>query len=331
MKSSSLFVSAGLALSLLSVGISAHAQKPIELSLGHVLTLESHYHAAAKTFADTVEARSKGTMKINLFPAGQLGGEVKMIQAVRTGTQDLVITGGGPVENTARDFSVYSFPYLFNDLDHANSVMQGPIGQEMLGLLSKSNILGLGFISAIERNIFTNGKRITKASDMNGLKIRVIQGQGFVKTYEALGAQPTPMAYAELYTALQNGAVDAAENSPDVFVQDKFIEVSKTYTMARVMYMPAMILMSPARYDRLTAEQKQIIRDATAAAIGAAEVHYKKAYTESLQIIKNRGIEVIEPDLASFHATRESVHASLLNSMPQTRPWYEKITAASKK
>ncbi|WP_269500025.1 TRAP transporter substrate-binding protein [Castellaniella sp. S9] len=269
-------------------------------------------------------------MKINIFPAGQLGGEVKMIQAVRTGTQDLVITGGGPVENTAKEFSVYSFPYLFKDLDQANSVMQGPVGQEMLDLLSKHRLLGLGFISPIERNIFTNGKRITNADDMKGLKIRVIQGQGFVKTYEALGAQPTPMAYAELYTALQNGAVDAAENSPDVFVQDKFIEVSKTYTMARVMYMPALMLMSPSRFERLSPEQQQVIREAAAAAIASADSHYKKGYADSMKIIKDRGVEIIEPDIESFRQIGASVHAGLLESLPDTKPWYEKIVAQTK-
>lgn len=315
---------------LLSMGSAAHAQKPVELTLGHVLTTQSHYHAAAETFAKEVEARSNGTMKVNIFPAGQLGGEVKMIQGVRTGTQDLVITGGGPVENTVKEFSVYSFPYLFKDLDQANSSMQGPIGQEMLELLGQHRLLGLGFISPIERNIFTNGKRITQASDMKGLKIRVIQGQGFVKTYEALGAQPTPMAYAELYTALQNGAVDAAENSPDVFVQDKFIEVSKTYTMARVMYMPALMLMSPSRHERLSPEQQQVVREAAAAAIASADTHYKKGYAESMKIIQERGVEIIEPDLDSFRATSDAVHASLLESMPHTKPWYDKIVAETK-
>jgi len=329
MKTHSLLLSATLAGVLLSAG-AAHAQQPVELTMGHVLTTESHYHAAAVTFAKEVEARSNGSLKINIFPAGQLGGEVKMIQAVRTGTQDLVITGGGPVENTAKEFSVYSFPYLFKDLDQANSVMQGPVGQEMLDLLSKHRLLGLGFISPIERNIFTNGKRITNADDMKGLKIRVIQGQGFVKTYEALGAQPTPMAYAELYTALQNGAVDAAENSPDVFVQDKFIEVSKTYTMARVMYMPALMLMSPSRFERLSPEQQQVIREAAAAAIASADSHYKKGYADSMKIIKDRGVEIIEPDIESFRQIGGSVHAGLLESLPDTKPWYEKIVAQTK-
>jgi len=308
-----------------------HAQQPIELSLGHVVATASQYHFVATTFAKEVETRSNGTIKVNVFPAGQLGGELKMIGAVRTGTQDMVITAGAPLENTVRDFAVLSFPYLFRDRDHAYGVMQGSVGTEMLACLNKYNLVGLGFVVPLERNIFTNGKRITKAADMAGLKIRVIQGQGFVKTYEALGAQPTPMAYAELYTALQNGTVDAAENSPDSFVQDKFIEVSKTYTMARVMYMPALMIMSASRYNRLTPAQQKIIREATAAALKTNEAFYSKNYDDTLAIIKARGVELIEPDLASFRATAPTVHASLLEALPQTKPWYEKIMALQNK
>jgi len=318
---------------MLVLALLAHpvqAQKTLELSLGHVVSTDSQYHVAAETFAKEVQTRSGGTIKVNIFPLAQLGGELKMIQGVRTGTQDLVVTGGAPLENTAREFAVLSFPYLFRDYDHALAVMEGQVGKEMLAGLNKYNLIGLGFVAPIERNIFTNGKRITKAADMVGLKIRVIQGQGFVKTYEALGAQPTPMAYSELYTALQNGAVDAGENSPDNFVQDKFIEVSKTYTMAKVMYMPALMLMSASRYNSLTPGQQAIIRDASAIAVKAAHTYHEKNYADNMEVIKKSGIEIIEPDLASFHATGEAVHASLLNSMPQTKPWYDKIRALEK-
>jgi len=322
--------SAMLALFLLSASSAAQAQAPIELSVGHVNPTNDRFQILAEAFAKEVDARSGGTMKVNIFPSAQLGGEVKMIQATRTGTQDLVITGGGPLENTAREFAVLSFPYLFKDYDHALEVMQGPIGQEMLGGLRKHNLIGLGFAAPYERNIFTNGKRITKASDMAGLKIRVIQAPSFVKTYEALGAQPTPMAYSELYTALQNGTVDAAENAPDNFVDHKFIEVSKTYTLARIMYMPAVMLMSASRYERLTPAQQTIIREASVVAFKVHHDAYKKIYADSLQAITGRGVELIEPDLDSFRATRDAVYASLLQSIPQTRPWYEKIQALEK-
>jgi len=319
-----------LASALLSVSVPLQAQKTIELSLGHVVSTDSQYHVAAEAFAKEIQTRSGGAMKVNIFPLAQLGGELKMIQGTRTGTQDMVITGGAPLENTAREFAVLSFPYLFRDYDHALAVMEGQIGQDMLAGLNKYNLIGLGFAAPIERNIFTNGKRITQAADMIGLKIRVIQGQGFVKTYEALGAQPTPMAYSELYTALQNGAVDAGENSPDNFVQDKFIEVSKTYTMAKVMYMPALMLMSASRYNGLTPDQQTIVREAASIALKAAHRHHEKNYADNMQVIKSRGIEIIEPDLDSFRATRETVHASLLDSMPQTKPWYEKIKVLEK-
>ena len=304
------------------------AAQTVELNIGHVLTTTSHYHAAAAKLAEVAAAKSNGQIKINVFPGAQLGGEVKQIQSARTGTQDIVVTGEAPVENTVKEYTVFSFPYLFNSVDQANGVLQGPVGREMLDLLPKYNLVGLGFISALERNIFTNGKIIKSAADMKGLKIRVIQGPGYVKAYEALGAQPTPMAYTELYMALQNGAVDAAENSPDVFLQDRFVEVSKTYVMAKVMYMPALIIMSKAKFDGLSPEHRKIMHEAAAEAVAFANAHYKKDYADSLETMKKSKIEIIEPDLGSFRVTAPAVHEALLKEFPMAKPWLAKIKAA---
>ena len=312
---------------LLCAAHAASAQT-VELNIGHVLTTTSHYHAAAAKLAEVAAAKSNGQIKINVFPAAQLGGEVKQIQSARTGTQDIVVTGEAPVENTVKEYTVFSFPYLFNSVDQANGVLQGPVGREMLDLLPKYNLVGLGFISALERNIFTNGKVIKSAADMKGLKIRVIQGPGYVKAYEALGAQPTPMAYTELYMALQNGAVDAAENSPDVFLQDRFVEVSKTYVMAKIMYMPALIIMSKSKFDALSPEHKKIMQEAAAEAVAFANAHYKKDYASSLETMKKSKIEIIEPDLESFRVTAPAVHGALLKEFPMAKPWLEKIKAA---
>lgn len=319
-------ISSLVAAGLLSVTLPATAQT-VELNIGHVLTTTSHYHAAAAKLAEIAAAKSNGQIKINVFPGAQLGGEVKQIQSARTGTQDIVVTGEAPIENTVKEYTVFSFPYLFNSVDQANGMLQGPVGREMLDLLPRYNLVGLGFISALERNIFTNGKIIKSAADMKGLKIRVIQGPGYVKAYEALGAQPTPMAYTELYLAMQNGAVDAAENSPDVFLQDRFVEVSKTYVMAKIMYMPALIIMSKAKFDALSPEHRKIIQEASAEAVAFANAHYKKDYAESLETMKKSKIEIIEPDLASFRATASTVHESLLKDFPMAKPWLTKIKA----
>jgi TRAP-type transport system periplasmic protein len=309
---------------LFAFGSPAAAQT-VELNAGHVLATSSHYHAAAVKLAELVAEKSKGQIKINVFPAAQLGGEVKMIQSARTGTQDIVVTGEAPLENTVKDYTVFSFPYLFGSVDEANRVLQGPVGREMLDLLPKYGLVGLGFISALERNIFTNGKVIAKASDMKGLKIRVIPGPGYVTAYKALGAQPTPMAYTELYMALQNGAVDAAENSPDVFMQDRFIEVSKTYSLARIMYMPALIIMSKTKFDSLSPEHQKIIKDASAEAVTYAIEHYKKDYASTFEAMKSSKIQIIEPDVASFRATGPEVYETLLKEFPQAKPWLDKI------
>ncbi|MEP9377338.1 TRAP transporter substrate-binding protein [Aquabacter sp. CN5-332] len=298
----------------------------IELNAGHVLTTASHYHAAAAKLAELVAEKSKGQIKINLFPAAQLGGEVKMIQSVRTGTQDIVVTGEAPLENTVKDYTVFSFPYLFSSVDDANKTLQGPIGKEMLELLPQYGMVGLGFISALERNVFTNGRVVKTAADMKGLKIRVIPGPGYVTAYTALGAQPTPMAYTELYMALQNGAVDAGENSPDLFLQDRFIEVSKTFSFTKIMYMPALIIISKAKFDSFTPEQQKIFREAAAEAVKFAIDHYKKDYAAAIETMKAGGkVQIIEPDLASFRATAPEVYAALLKEFPQAKPWLDKI------
>ncbi|MBI5132282.1 MAG: TRAP transporter substrate-binding protein [Rhodopseudomonas palustris] len=312
---------------ILASTLAAGAQT-LELNAGHVLSTASHYHAAAAKLAELVAEKSKGQIKISVFPAAQLGGEVKMIQSVRTGTQDIVVTGEAPLENTVKDYTVFSFPYLFSSVDEANKTLQSSIGKEMLGLLPQYGMVGLGFISALERNTFTNGRVIKTAADMQGLKIRVIPGPGYITAYKTLGAQPTPMAYTELYMALQNGAVDAAENSPDLFLQDRFVEVSKTFSLTKIMYMPALIIISKSRWDGLTPEQQKIFREAAAEAVTFAIAHYKKDYQEALETIRKSGkVQLVEPDLASFRATAPDVYAALLKEFPQAKPWLDKIKA----
>lgn len=317
-----------LSTAFLLAGTLAAGAQTLELNAGHVLTTASHYHAAAAKLAELVAQKSNGEIKINVFPAAQLGGEVKMIQSVRTGTQDIVVTGEAPLENTVKDYTVFSFPYLFSSVDEANKTLQGPIGKEMLELLPQYGMVGLGFISALERDIFTNGRVIKTAADMQGLKIRVIPGPGYVTAYKALGAQPTPMAYTELYMALQNGAVDAAENSPDLFLQDRFVEVSKSFSLTKIMYMPALILISKSRWDGFTPAQQKIFREAAAEAVTFAIDHYKKDYAAALETIKKSGqIELVEPDLATFRATAPDVYATLLKEFPQAKQWLDKIKA----
>jgi len=324
-------LSASLRIALASAlwvsGLGSGWAKVVELNLGHVVTEQNAYHVAATRLAEIAARMSNGEIKITVFPGGALGGEPKQIQAIRTGTQDMAIMSGAPLEATAQEFSAFSFPYLFKDLDEANRVLQGPVGREMLDLLPKYNIIGFDFISPVERSVMTRSKVISGARDMEGMKIRVIPGPGFIASYGALGAQPTPIAYSELYMALQTGMVDAAENSPDTIMQERFNEVIKTFSLSKMMYMPALIIISKRKYDALSPEHRKILRAASAQAAQEAIVAYRQAYDAALTELA-KTVDVSTPDMASFLATAPSVYARLRKEFPAASPWVDKLIEA---
>lgn len=293
----------------------AQAAEVVELNLGHVLATDSHYHGVAQKLAEVAAQKSNGTLKITIFPSGQLGGEVKLIQSARTGAVPLVVTGEPPLENTVREFGVFSLPYLFPDLNTANKAMQSSFGKHMLGYLDKHGMVGLGWISSLERNIY-GMRKIEHPDDMKGMKIRVIQSPGYVKAYEMLGAQPTPMAYSEVYLALQTGVIDAGEASPDTMIQDKFAEVSKFYNMVKIHYMPAILLMSKARMDKLSPEHQRILREAAGEAVKYGIKHYTDGYDKAMQQIKDMGVVITRPDISEFKSRTAGLYPSLLAGIP---------------
>ncbi len=303
-------------LAALSVTLTAGAlwADPVQLKIGHVLTEGSSYHVAAATFAEELE--KSGEFEVQIFPRGQLGGEVKMIQLATVGALDVVVTGSAPVENTGPQMGLLAMPYLFDDLAQAEDVLRGPAGVHFLDYLSDKKLKGLTFISALERNVLTSQKEIVTPDDMDGLKIRVIQGPAFIETYKALGAQPTPMAYSELYLAMQSGVVDAAEASPDTMIADKFVEVSKYYTLTKAQYMPALMLMSGAKYNSLTDAQKEIVAAASDKAAEAAFATYNDSYKKSIDAMAGLDVTVKEVDAAPFAEKARAAWPALMSSIP---------------
>lgn len=305
----------GLVAAAVALAASVTPASAVELQIGHTLTTDSHYQAAALKFKEVVEAGSKGEITVSIFPQSQLGGEVKMIQSARTGAIAGLITAGPPLENTVQEFSVLSLPYLFDNLDQANAVLQGPVGEKMLKQLESRGLVGLTFLSSFERNVF-GSRAIHKVDDMKGMKIRVLQSPAFIRTYEALGAQPTPMAYSEVFVALQNGVVDGAEADPAQVVQDKFVEVTKFYNFTKTHYMPSLLVLSKARFDALTKEQQDLVRRSAKEAAKASLETYKKTYQEGIDGMKQAKVELISPDLTEFKKVARGVWPSLLSSVP---------------
>lgn len=301
----------------------------VSLNVGHTLAPESHYQIATTKLAEIAAKKSNGQIKINVFPQSQLGGEVKMIQAARTGGLDMFITAQAPLTNTIKAYSLFDMPYLFDSVDQANTVLNGAVGKEFLDMLPKYNLVGLGWLSVMERNVFSS-KPIKSGTDMSGMKIRVMQSPGYVKAYESFGAQPTPMAYGDVYMALQQGVVDGADTSPDQFVMDKFIEVSKFYNITRVHYLPALLIVGKPTWDKLSDAHKKILAESATEALVESRAYYKKSYADSIASMKRAGVQVVEPNVGALKQTSAKVDEQLLSGIPDGKALFDKVQVAKK-
>jgi len=310
----------------LAVAAPIQADAATELKFGHVLKEDSWYQQVAVKFKELVEERSKGDVTVTIFPNGQLGGEAKMIQSARVGAVSLGVASSPIFEPTVPEFAVLSLPYLFDDAAQANARLGGEAGQAMLDLLDQHGVVGLGFFSAAERDVF--GKTaIRSAADLKGLKIRVPQSPSFVDTYEAMGAQATPMAYTELYLALQNGVIDAADTSADVYVSDRFFEVSKYFNLTRVHYAAPVLFMSKLQLGRLSEENQQIVRQAGKDALAFGNEAYAGMVADAIARMKEEGVEVVETDVTGMREEARTVWPTLLEDIPNGQAILDRLSA----
>ncbi len=229
--------------------------------------------------------------------------------------------------NIAKEFSILDLPFLFDNLDEANKVLRTDAGTQLLDLLPEKGLIGLGYSEMVERNVFAK-KAINEAKDLQGLKLRIIEAPGYVETYKSLATQPTPMAYSELYTALQQGVVDGGDTSPDQFVMDKFIEVSDYFNLTRMNYIAIVALMSKSVWDGLTKEQQTIVQEAFAVASDFAPQEYKRQSDKYLEEMKKEGVEVIEPNRDSLKEMTKDVKSKIIGDIPNGQELYDSIQKA---
>ena len=279
-------LAAGLALGL-GVACAAFAQTTT-LKIGYATTKESHYGVGSTTFCDEVEKGTQGRYKCQHFPNSALGGEREQIEAVQLGTQDLVNTSTGPVGNFVPEVKIVDIPFLFRDYDHARKVMDGPIGQDILAKFPSKGIIALAWTENGFRHM-TNSKRdIVKPSDAAGLKMRTMENKVHMDGYRTFGILPTPMAFPELFGALQQGTVDGQENPIPVILSSKFAQVQKHLSLTGHVYSPALLLLSPKVWNKLSDADKKVFVEAAKKA-GAAQ---RKKVNED----ENNGIAQLEKD-----------------------------------
>jgi TRAP-type transport system periplasmic protein len=270
-------------------------------------SMEHPQGLGAKKFADLVEQKSGGKIKVRVFPGGQLGGDLQNVSALQGGTLDLMVLNAGLLVGIVKDFAVLDLPFLFNTAEEADAVVDGPVGTKLFEKLPDKGLVGLGYFELGFRNV-TNSKRpIVKAEDFQGIKLRVLQSPLFIDLFNTLGANTVAMPFPEVYTALEQRVIDGQENPVTVIFDTKFQEVQKYLSLTRHIYNAQSVIMGKKTWDKLSEEERKIVQ----ASLNEAEAYQRQVSREkSLQVLddlKKAGMQVNEVSPQEIARIREKI------------------------
>jgi tripartite ATP-independent transporter DctP family solute receptor len=301
-----LFLKTTLAAVALAVcGVAAAQERTIKFATqnpkGHPIVI------GMEKFAEVVAARSGGKIKVSMFPGGVLGGDAQNVSALQGGTIDVVSLNAGILASQVKDFEVFDFPFMFANGAEADAVVDGPFGRGLLDKLEAKGIKGLAYWELGFRNI-TNSKRpIVKVEDIAGLKLRVIPNAINVDWVKALDANPTPMAFPEVYAGLEQKAIDGQENPVTVINANKFYEVQKHLALTNHQYNPQAVIVSKKLWDQLSDADKKILTDAAAEATAVQRKASREQTTTALENLKKNGVQVTEFSAAEQQKLRDKL------------------------
>lgn len=294
----------------LTLGFVAAAAAQTTMKINISIGQNSHQGVAIDTFAKEVEKRTGGRYKIQPFYNGALGGERESIEAVQLGTQALTFSSTGPVPNFVPDAKILDIPFLFRDKAHARAVLDGPIGQEMLTKFDSKGFKALAWAENGMRNMTNSKRAVNTPEDLKGLKMRTMENPVHVAAYKGLGIVTTPMAFPEVFTALQQGTVDGQENPLSVIMAAKLDQVQKYLSLTGHVYSPAIFLMNKAAFDKLSAADKQAFLEAAKVAVKVNRARVDEDDAKGVAYLRGKGMNVVENlDKAKFVAMLAPVYA----------------------
>jgi tripartite ATP-independent transporter DctP family solute receptor len=281
-----------IALAMFAAGISA-AQAQTIVKIGYATTATSHYGVGTTVFCDDIEKGTQGRYKCQQFPSSALGGEREMIEAVQLGTLDIVNTSTGPVGNFVPEVKIVDIPFLFRDYAHARKVMDGPIGQDILTKFPAKGLVALAWTENGFRHMTNNKRSIVKPEDASGLKMRTMENKVHMEGYRAFGIQPTPMAFPEVFGALQQGTVDGQENPIPVILASKFSQVQKHLSLTGHVYSPALLITSPRLMNKLSDADKKVFYAAAKNASAAQRKKVNEDEDNGIAQLEKEGMTVV--------------------------------------
>ena len=305
----SIWLAAAVSIIVLTAGCSSKSDVKT-LKLGHALDVNHPVHKGMVYMADRLAELSGGKMKIDIYPGGQLGAERELIELLQIGSLAMTKVSASPLESFAPEVSVFGIPYVFRNNDHLWNVLNGDIGGRLLGTLESVKLKGLCYYDAGSRSFYTTEKAIHTPKDLQGLKIRVQKSRTSVEMIKALGGSATPIAWGELYTALQQGVVDGAENNPPSLYISKQYEPSKYYTLDEHTSVPDVLLMSLKIWQGLTPEQQGWLQQAVDESVEFQRSEWQKFSDHALSEIEKSGVQIIHPDKEPFRQAVANFHKS---------------------
>jgi tripartite ATP-independent transporter DctP family solute receptor len=286
---------------LLGAGCTAKSDVKV-LKLAHALDTSHPVHKSMVYMAKRLDELSGGKMRIDIYPSGQLGGERELIELLQIGSLAMTKVSASPLESFVPEIQIFGIPYVFRDEEHLWKVLNGEIGKQLLDGPKAFMLKGLGYYDAGSRSFYTTRVPIYKPDDLKGLKIRVQESRTAMAMVQALGGAATPVSWGELYTALQQGIVDGAENNPPSLYISRQYEVSKYYSLDEHTAVPDVLIISLRVWESLTPQQQQWLQTA----VDESVLYQRKLWAEfsakALKTMEDAGLTIIHPDKAPFRA-----------------------------
>jgi tripartite ATP-independent transporter DctP family solute receptor len=292
------------------LGACARQDDTVVLKLAHVLDTGHSVHQGMVYMAERLDHYSNGTMRIDIYPSGQLGAERDTVELVQIGSLAMTKVSAAPLEAFVPAMQVFSIPYVFRDREHYFKALDSEIGKELLESVEVARLRGMGYYDSGSRSFYMVDDPVETPADLDGLKIRVMKSQTAVKMVAALGGSATPISWGELYTALQQGVVDGAENNPPSFYLSGHYEVCKYYALNEHTSVPDMLLMSSRIWDSLTAQQREWLQKAVDDSVVYQRRLWQESTEEALAAVREAGVTVTYPDKQPFMAAVEEMKAS---------------------
>ena len=278
------------------------------IRLAHGLDISHSVHKAMVKMGEDLAGLSNGSLRLEIYPNQQLGTEREILELIQIGSLDMTKVSVATLENFAPKTRILGLPYLFKDREHAFEVLDGPIGQQLLDDGQKYWLKGLGFYDAGSRSYYSKERPIEHPDDLKGLKIRVMESVTAMDMVRSMGGSPTPISWGELYTSLQQGVVDGAENNPPSFYLSRHYEVCKYYSLNEHTFSPDVLIAGTHFWNKLTKLEKGWLKEAVNNSIGYQRKLWLAAEIEAIEQVRKAGVEILQPEKEPFARQAEEVY-----------------------